>query len=123
MSNRKRNVSFTGEIAMFKVLVGFSIALFLGFLPLGLMSAAQAYPDVPPARTLTPPAVTSQPIGQATEAEAAARSGTATTSPTTSAKTGLPGTGGPDVLVLAGGAALVLVGGVSVVAARRRQTH
>lgn len=108
---------------MRRALVGFSVAIFLGFLPLSLMSSAQAYPDLPPARTLTPPQVTSQPVAEATKAstraEAAARASTATTAP----KESLPGTGGPNVLVLAGGAALVLVGGASVVAARRRQTQ
>ncbi len=94
---------------MNKVLAGLVVAVATA-LSVGLSSPAFAYPDTPPASELTPPKVTST-APDSTEA-APARSNAAE----------LPRTGGPSVLLLAGGTALVLAGGAVLVLNRRRQT-
>lgn len=92
---------------MNKVIAGLIVAFAAMLVSLGLAVPAQAYPDTPPTVEVSPPEVKS-----ATPSEAAA-------GPSNAA---LPSTGGPNVLLLSGGVALVLVGGTVVMVARRRQT-
>ena len=70
---------------------------------LTFVAPAQAYPDNPPKNTTV-----------------VENENLSTGSPTAAPAT-LPNTGGPSESLLAGGAALVLVGGASVLVARRKQ--
>jgi LPXTG-motif cell wall-anchored protein len=94
---------------MMKVFAGLIVACVAALVSLGVTSPAYAYPDTPPTTEVSPAQVSST----TPDSQAAAAA-------TKSAE--LPRTGGPDVLLLVGGIALVVVGGVSVLVARRRQT-
>lgn len=88
---------------MKKLLAGSGIAGVITLATWGAAAPAQAYPnDTPPGDTT--------PSSEVLGSEAASSPGSGV----------LPSTGGPETLVLIGGAALLAVGGAALVGARRR---
>jgi LPXTG-motif cell wall-anchored protein len=85
---------------MKKLIAALTFAVAVLFVSLGLAVPAQAYPDNTPSQHTTTPGSTQ-----------------AAPAPSSS----LPNTGGPNVVLLGGGLALVAVGGVVVLSARSRQ--
>lgn len=91
---------------MKKLIAGLGIALVVAFMSLGLVGPASAadYAPTNPSDEGTAPST----IDTGTSAGSSPTSGV------------LPSTGGPETVLLVGGAALLAVGGVALVASRRR---
>lgn len=106
------------------------VTLVASFLALGLATSANADgyggTGVPSGGTNPPQVSSGAPAaGSGTTSQSSAAAGTSSQAAQSSQSTqsGLPGTGGPNELLLVGALGLLAVGGVSVVASRRRRSN